>query len=389
MNIIEEHFNDINLDLKKSKNGRWIDQKCTPDVTCAVAETILEFCRTNNIHYFTQTDIRESYFASFIVSEVFNKPAIEEAPNEYDKFFSQPIKMLANAQILNEDNSCRPFTYTIQEFDILLRISQRDRYAKEFIFDYITKVLTDSNIFHDFNRFLDNPNTDNFHLLKDNYCEFIISNTPINGKVEVSRIFTKVLNPLAENKNTFGTIRGHISNRNIVNDDLMYNRLNWRDEVDKHKYLSRDDWKIFISKQKNYNTTAHNRDIKKAVDTVKRLHSTSEVSGKENATQHHHIFPKYDFPQIASYEENIIKLTPNEHFSDAHPDNATRKINKEFQTKCLLAKLESIESYLNEYSLINFVEILNVGYRTNYFTIGNISEIRQQILNFNNVEEKV
>lgn len=386
MNIIEKHLNSINLDLRNSKNGRWIDQKCTPDVTCAVAESILEFCRTNDIHYFSQTDIRESYFASFIVSGVFNKPPIEDAPNEYDKFFSQPIKMLANAQILREDSSSRPFTYFIQELDILLRISQRNRYAKDFIYEYIMKVLTDSNMSNDFNRFFDNPNSDNFHLLKDNYCEFIINNTPINGKVEVSRIFTKVLNPLAESKKTFGTIRGHISNRNIVNNDLMYNRINWRDDSDKHKYQSRDDWKIFLSRQKNYNTTAHNRDIQKAVDTVKRLHNISEVSGKGNATQHHHIFPKHDFFQIAAYEENIIKLTPDEHFSDAHPDNATRRINKEFQVKCLLSKLKSIEDYPNEYSLDNFVEILNIGYRINYFTPGTISEVRQQILDFNDME---
>ena len=178
--FIEKHLNSINLDLRNSKNGRWIDQKCTPDVTCAVAESILEFCRTNDIHYFSQTDIRESYFASFIVSGVFNKPLIEDAPNEYDKFFSQPIKMLANAQILREDSSSRPFTYFIQELDILLRISQRNRYAKDFIYDYIMKVLIDSNMSNDFNRFFDNPNSDNFHLLKDNYCEFIINNTTTN-----------------------------------------------------------------------------------------------------------------------------------------------------------------------------------------------------------------
>lgn len=40
-------------------------------------------------------------------------------------------------------------------------------------------------------------------------------------------------------------------------------------------------------------------------------------------TQAHHIFPKNEFPEIMHYVENLIMLTPNQHYSYAHPNNNT------------------------------------------------------------------
>ena len=56
------------------------------------------------------------------------------------------------------------------------------------------------------------------------------------------------------------------------------------------------------------------------------------------ATQVHHIFPQSEFPKIADYLENLIVLTPNQHFSMAHPDNKTRYIDRDFQYICLISK---------------------------------------------------
>ena len=35
---IQNHLNNIDLDVRKSGNGRWIDQKVTPDVLSLTAE---------------------------------------------------------------------------------------------------------------------------------------------------------------------------------------------------------------------------------------------------------------------------------------------------------------------------------------------------------------
>lgn len=35
-------FNDKNFDIRVHHNARWIDQKCTPDVVCIIADCIFE-----------------------------------------------------------------------------------------------------------------------------------------------------------------------------------------------------------------------------------------------------------------------------------------------------------------------------------------------------------
>ena len=40
---ILKFMDHYNYDIRKSHNARWIDQKCTPDVLCIIADCILEF----------------------------------------------------------------------------------------------------------------------------------------------------------------------------------------------------------------------------------------------------------------------------------------------------------------------------------------------------------
>ena len=46
------------------------------------------------------------------------------------------------------------------------------------------------------------------------------------------------------------------------------------------------------------------------------------------ASQAHHIFMASKFPKIADCPENIISLTPNQHFYRAHPENKTQILDK-------------------------------------------------------------
>ena len=46
---------------------------------------------------------------------------------------------------------------------------------------------------------------------------------------------------------------------------------------------------------------------------------------------------------ICHYRENLIRITPDEHFAEAHPSNNTQRVDKKFQVKLLFAKLKSIE----------------------------------------------
>lgn len=116
--------------------------------------------------------------------------------------------------------------------------------------------------------------------------------------------------------------------------------------------------------------------ISKAKKVVKQYndnfnHSFSEVKGNEivQATQIHYIFPVQDFPLIADYIENLIALTPNQHFIYAHPNNQTRLIDKDFQYICLLAKTNTIfNDTQGVYDLEHYIFVLNMGLKTTIFS---------------------
>jgi hypothetical protein len=41
--LIENYLNEIDFDIRKTNNARFIDQKVTPDVLSIIADCILEF----------------------------------------------------------------------------------------------------------------------------------------------------------------------------------------------------------------------------------------------------------------------------------------------------------------------------------------------------------
>ena len=380
---IKKFLDERNYDLRISGNGRWIDQKCTADVVTVIADCILQYNSDNPDKEFTTVDIWQDEYAIEYVEEIFKKPKLDEkkARNEYDKFFGQPMKMFAYAGVLNEVKKGNRNYYTIAAYDILEYISIRDRNALTFLQLYITKVLFDSNINHLFDDLLDKQTQSSYGNLKNGFRNFLVTYTKIgsrgsDGKLECGRIFSKVVNPLAYTRNKRGTENGRISKHNITYDMLMYNRNNFRDIfADKPKGMTRKEYAALNPVIVNDAYYAYQS------SKAKRILRTYNDEHRGGVTEHlqegqmdsqaihcHHIFPKAGFPTICYFLENLIVITPTQHYNYAHNLGQTREINEQYQNLLLLSKTERIRENLLStdqeriYEFGKFLTVLNVGF---------------------------
>lgn len=384
-NQIVEYLNSNNYDIRISHNARWIDQKCTPDVLCIVADCIINYIDNNGIDTaFTSKDIWFSEYAIDNVHAIFRKVDVDSnsASNEYDKFFGQPIKLFAYAGILQETKTGRCNLYTVNRRDILEYISLRERNALRFLTFYINRVLIDSGLNTAFSAFFDRQTADAYEHLKETFYTFTVGNTDIgsrgsSGKLECGRIFTKIINVLAFALNKKGTERGHISQHVITYDMLMYNRDNFRDiYAEKPKSVSRKDYMaqhhIVVNEAYfRYMSSKAKRRLRSYNDQYRG--GFSEMPGDmEKATHIHHIFPACEFPEISYYLENLIALTPNQHLNYAHPNGKTTVINKAYQHDCLLVKTDIIKDNIENaeekiYSFSDFIHVLTIGFNEESF----------------------
>lgn len=383
---LNEYLSKLNLDIRLHKVGTFMDQKVTPDVLSAVAECICEYLELGHSS-FSVNDIRYSDFAHYIVVAVFGKPDIKNASNEYDKFFSQPIKMLSYAGILKESKIGKAYTYSVAEYELLKYLSLRERNALIFIQEYVEKLLRDSGVEHYFEYFFEKQNKDSFEQMKSSFVNLVLENTPKNTEVEVRRIFTKIINPLSYKYKKLGTRRGGISDTPIMLNEIYYNRLNWRDK-DKEKSFTRKEAKELFNIKENADNLGYL--INKAKKFVKSLHKVSEVHRCDptEANQAHHIFMASEYPELADLPENIICLTPNQHFNLAHPNNKTNIIDKSYQLICLISKLDSIEqdcrNHQGNYSYQDFINVLNTGFNTDQFHVSMSYEVlKHKIIELN------
>ena len=148
---IRDFLAQSDYDIRESGNGRWIDQKCTPDVVCAVADFICNYVADDpspESYVFTSKEIWHSEYASQYVEAVFKKPATKNknAKHEYDKFFQQPMELLAYANVLGKQKIKGKNYYWVKQINILEYIALRERNALTFLTIYIEKVLHDSGL---------------------------------------------------------------------------------------------------------------------------------------------------------------------------------------------------------------------------------------------------
>lgn len=371
---IKDFVNKHNYDIRKSHNARFTDQKCIPDVVCAVAECIIEYTGENKLCKFSKDNIWHSDYANQLLSECFSKPDTENTTmsSEYDKFFAQPMKMLAFAGILSEEKEKGINTYQVLEYDILSFISTREKNALIFLDVYLSKVMLDSGCMPYFDDFFTTQNKQKFEALRDKLTSLYKNYTPIKGDFEPPRIFNKIINIMAFRRHKKGTIRGNLSNNCITIDEIRYNRVNWRD-VEKPKDMSRQDYAEQVDNSVENYSGYYERSVNKAKKFVRDLEQFSEVHHYPayKATDAHHIFMKSEYPDLADMPENIIALTGTEHYSYAHPNRNTKRTDPNYQMVCLLSKLDSIERNFQDgnedYSLADFATVLNKGLDTEEF----------------------
>lgn len=392
-NIIR-YLSNFDLDVRKSQDARFMDQKCTPDVVCFIADCIINTIDVDN--EFTVSNIWDAQYFIKNARAIFNKPlpTNPKAHHEYDKLIQQPLRMLAYAHVLEIEKRSGTNYYRIANWDILDYIAQRERNTYNFLYCYLQKVLSDSEIIRYFDTFKDKclqgkaTNTD-FQELKSRYDRFVIGHTAINTEVEVHRIFSKILNVYAVENQINGTEKGHMSKYIFTFSDLMYNRKNWRD-LNKDKSITRQEAQEQqdVKQQEAYNAYY----VQKAMNLLRKIQVESEVHdqwGNGEATQVHHIFPKSQFPQLAHYLENLIKLTATQHFTKAHPDNKTQEINRDYQLTCLLAKANTIESSLNAvgdkyYRKESFIFVINTGLDVHLSATLSFLEIKSMLVQLYN-----
>ena len=375
---ITDFINQNIYDIRITKNGRWIDQKCAADVLTVIADCIYNYILNNSDNTtFTTADIWYSDYAKNNVVEIFKKPDVDSelAQNEYDKFFQQPMELLAASKVLNKTKNGNRNIYSVADIDILEFIALREKNSLFFLKEYITKTLKDSGIYYLFETFFNSQTPINYSKMKKGFSDFTIGNTAINGVVECNRIFIKVLNPLAYYNNALGTERGHLSRHNITYDMLMYNRNNFRDiNAEKPKEITRKEYmqlqKIVVNDAYyRYQSTKAKHYLKLFNDQY-RDNKSEHFDEFDNgtATQIHHIFPESQYPEICYYLENLIALTPTQHMTKAHPNNNTREICETYQHLLLLSKTDRIKENLSDatvekiYEFSKLLHVLNVGF---------------------------
>lgn len=387
-NEIMQYLNQFDLDIRKSHDARFVDQKCTPDIVCFMADCVLNMIATKPV--FVINDVWDTQYFIQNTRVIFNKPWAnsKEAYNEYNKVLSQPLKLLAYAHILNVEMVDGTLTFSVENEDILDYISRKDRNAYNFLFCYFSKVLTDSGFIkyiEEYRRNWQKNLKEARETVYSRYIRLISGNTPSHSRLDITRMFHKVFNIFAAEYNMPGS-RGKYA-RNYS--DLMYNRVNWRD-INKDKSITRQQAGCTAQNEKQEVINMYY--VQKAITLLKKIQTGSEVHdawSNGEATHAHHIFPKAQFPEIAHYIENLILLTATQHNTKAHPNNRTQEINRDYQLVCLLAKADTIEKSLKHvgeryYRKESFIYVINVGLSTELSMTLTFDGIKKELINIYN-----
>ncbi len=387
-NEIMQYLNQFDLDIRKSHDARFVDQKCTPDIVCFMADCVLNMIATKPV--FVINDVWDTQYFIQNTRVIFNKPWAnsKEAYNEYNKVLSQPLKLLAYAHILNVEMVDGTLTFSVENEDILDYISRKDRNAYNFLFCYFSKVLTDSGFIkyiEEYRRNWQKNLKEARETVYSRYIRLISGNTPSHSRLDITRMFHKVFNIFAAEYNMPGSSGKYARTYS----DLMYNRVNWRD-INKDKSITRQQAECTAQNEKQEVINMYY--VQKAITLLKKIQTGSEVHdawSNGEATHAHHIFPKAQFPEIAHYIENLILLTATQHNTKAHPNNRTQEINRDYQLVCLLAKADTIEKSLKHvgeryYRKESFIYVINVGLSTELSMTLTFDGIKKELINIYN-----
>ena len=276
-NEIKKYLDKFCLNVRKTKDARFMDQKVTPDILSFISDCVINFLADDKKKEFTVRDIWDSQYFLNNVRAFFNKPDATDktARREINKLINQPLRALGHAYILKCKKHGNKNVYMVKNYSILEYISFKDRNAFVFLYCYIVKVLKDSNELRYFEEFKNlnfkgKVNNSDYKYLKDKFQKFLWGNTDISpGKTkEPNRIFPKILNIYAVYNNIKGSEGGFLSKNKYYYSDLSYNKTNFRD-IGKDKNITRQQAKLF--KEKNESFKLHGEYLlKKAMEIIRK-----------------------------------------------------------------------------------------------------------------------
>lgn len=380
MNFLE-YFSNISLIKNTSKKGIHFEQKITPDLLWCVCQVLQQLTLDNKNLVFTDRDVRNSTIFNNLMIDYFSKPyQSENTENEYNKISSYHLGFLVYCDVI-EEVSTSPKNYRIKNFHIIKELATHELTSLNFLIAFVNKFIADNGLYSFFKDYSLNQSQDNYIKAKDAYWNWAKKNTKVrtNKPIHSNRVFNKIFNIFAYGNSLRGQSGAKISERKCPYNYLIYKRINFRDElmprgISRKEFIELEDIVTSLEQKE--------RQIKKE---VREKHPDGEVQNinlgyvNNNIFNCHHILPKNEFRSFIAYRENIIILTPEQHYSFAH-NRGTSSINKEFQIQCLLYKLQSIEkSIINIetfYNLENFIEMIDSLFKVNFKKNKDIKEIK-------------
>ena len=73
-NLLQRFLDEHDYDVRKTRNGRWIDQKCALDAVCFVADCIVDYVQNAGQQPFQSPDTSATALAAS-VTPLTSKPA--------------------------------------------------------------------------------------------------------------------------------------------------------------------------------------------------------------------------------------------------------------------------------------------------------------------------
>ncbi|WKS69532.1 hypothetical protein NLL38_02535 [Corynebacterium accolens] len=356
--------------------ARFADQKLTFDNLHFISKSI-DLAFPGDDQWFTTTDLRKTETLEHVVTRLYGKPSLddEKAANEYDKFLGQIMSSMTVAGILARKRLGRGHQYHVSDRETLRLASRSEVDALDVLTEYLEAYFKVNGWWHNLELyFSSNQSQSDYKKLKSDFLFFGIEKLKLGSKgsknpgIEAGRIFSKVLNPLALKYGAFGSQRGRVMISVPSRFDLEYNRPNFRDLANKKpKNLTRKAYLADMNQQAE--SLPPQKEMTSVMKSVRDYHNglpeIPDATG-QRATNVHHMFPKSEFPEIRDTPENLIALTPGQHFGEAHPNGNTSTIDEIYQRTCLNQKLASVLRSESEddgmYSLERFAHILEVGF---------------------------
>ena len=381
----EDLLAGISLDIRQV--GHQIcDQKTSCfDVMSIIAESVLHFTEEDHDRQFSRHELQGDPFSDGIVRENLGKPDITMTSNEYDKFFQQPLNVLAHAGILSVNKAGRPHQFRVENREFLTILAQQETQARQFNAVFTEKYFRGSGLERQLENFIlvarDHGTDDQekkyaLSALRDAHNQLILDNTPSRvdnpPTTNARRIFWPALNCIAQRYGIRGGRRGQLSQEVILPDNLRYGGEENSRDFGKRRDETRTEWAERLAIQGNANRVL-NRLMNQNMAAIERKYARRSQFDLENngqaGTQVHHILLRSanlgGNPRFQAHAENMIILQAVQH-QRTQPQGFQRPPDPIFQAELFICNSfyieRSIENGEDFYTKENFVQLLNAAY---------------------------